>query len=75
MSWSHNGLKGEWRNGSASDSRSEGWELESLCPHVLLISSSAGSRRFNSRWGRLVFYLFFLLPRLLLLQMTVLLLL
>ena len=24
---------GVWRNGSASDSRSEGWELESLCPH------------------------------------------
>ena len=22
-----------WRNGSASDSRSEGWEFESLCPH------------------------------------------
>jgi hypothetical protein len=26
--------KGVWRNGSASDSRSEGWEFESLCPHV-----------------------------------------
>ena len=24
--------KGVWRNGSASDSRSEGWEFESLCP-------------------------------------------
>ena len=24
---------GVWRNGSASDSRSEGWEFESLCPH------------------------------------------
>ena len=24
---------GAWRNGSASDSRSEGWEFESLCPH------------------------------------------
>ena len=23
----------QWRNGSASDSRSEGWEFESLCPH------------------------------------------
>ena len=23
---------GVWRNGSASDSRSEGWEFESLCP-------------------------------------------
>ena len=28
-------LKGVWRNGSASDSRSEGWEFESLCPHFL----------------------------------------
>ena len=27
---------GIWRNGSASDSRSEGWEFESLCPHCLL---------------------------------------
>ena len=26
-------IKGVWRNGSASDSRSEGWEFESLCPH------------------------------------------
>ena len=26
-------LKGLWRNGSACDSRSEGWELESLWPH------------------------------------------
>ena len=25
--------KGLWRNGSASDSRSEGWEFESLWPH------------------------------------------
>ena len=28
--------RGVWRNGSASDSRSEGWELESLCPQRLL---------------------------------------
>ena len=28
--------KGIWRNGSASDSRSEGWEFESLCPQCLL---------------------------------------
>ena len=28
-------LTGVWRNGSASDSRSEGWEFESLCPHFL----------------------------------------
>ena len=27
---------GVWRNGSASDSRSEGWEFESLCPHFLV---------------------------------------
>ena len=27
-------IKGVWRNGSASDSRSEGWEFESLCPHI-----------------------------------------
>ena len=26
--------KGLWRNGSASDSRSEGWEFESLWPHL-----------------------------------------
>ncbi len=26
---------GVWRNGSASDSRSEGWEFESLCPQCL----------------------------------------
>ena len=25
---------GVWRNGSASDSRSEDWEFESLCPHL-----------------------------------------
>ena len=28
--------EGVWRNGSASDSRSEGWEFESLCPHLPL---------------------------------------
>ena len=26
--------KGLWRNGSASDSRSEGWDFESLWPHM-----------------------------------------
>ena len=26
--------QGLWRNGSASDSRSEGWEFESLWPHL-----------------------------------------
>ena len=29
---------GVWRNGSASDSRSEGWELESLCPHCFIVT-------------------------------------
>ncbi len=29
----HLAAAGVWRNGSASDSRSEGWEFESLCPH------------------------------------------
>ena len=28
--------KGVWRSGSAFDSRSEGWEFESLCPHSML---------------------------------------
>ena len=27
---------GLWRNGSASDSRSEGWEFESLWPHPFI---------------------------------------
>ena len=27
--------KGLWRNGSASDSRSEGWEFESLWPQMM----------------------------------------
>jgi len=27
---------GAWRNGSASDSRSEGWVFESLRPHTFL---------------------------------------
>ena len=30
--WLHSGM-GVWRNGSSSDSRSEGWEFESLCLH------------------------------------------
>ena len=33
------GPKGVWRNGSASDSRSEGWEFESLCPHLCKVAS------------------------------------
>ena len=32
---------GVWRNGSASDSRSEGWEFESLCPHFHLAAAAA----------------------------------
>ena len=35
MSSLHDDHSGVWRNGSASDSRSEGWEFESLCPHLL----------------------------------------
>ena len=31
--------KGVWRNGSASDSRSEGWEFESLCPQYCVLAS------------------------------------
>ena len=31
-------FKGLWRNGSASDSRSEGWEFESLWPHFEMVS-------------------------------------
>ena len=30
---------GVWRNGSTSDSRSEGWEFESLCLHLHLDAS------------------------------------
>ena len=32
---------GVWRNGSASDSRSEGWEFESLCPHFFRVGWQA----------------------------------
>ena len=39
-------LKGLWRNGGASDSRSGGWEFESLWPHILLVSSSCSSCSF-----------------------------
>ena len=34
LSWARDGSEGLWRNGSASDSRSEGWEFESLWPHL-----------------------------------------
>ena len=35
------GSKGIWRNGSASDSRSDGWEFKSLCPQFGLATASA----------------------------------
>ena len=38
--WNSSG--GAWRNGSASDSRSEGWEFESLCPHFRMTSTVSG---------------------------------
>ena len=43
LSWSSSWtiFKGVWCNGSASDSRSEGWEFESLCPHC----------RFQNPWN------------------------
>ena len=31
--------KAQWRNGSASDSRSDGWAFESLWPHFFCYSS------------------------------------
>ena len=34
---------GVWRNGSASDSRSEGWEFESLCPHISKVKNAVSS--------------------------------
>ena len=40
-------LLGVWRNGSASDSRSEGWEFESLCPHFLLVVLNAYRSAFS----------------------------
>ena len=33
-----NSQEGLWRNGSASDSRSEGWEFESLWPHLMFLA-------------------------------------
>jgi hypothetical protein len=35
---------GLWRNGSASDSRSEGWEFESLWPHTDIPHTASGDR-------------------------------
>ena len=39
--------RGLWRNGSASDSRSEGWAFESLWPHFakLIIQQQPGTKR------------------------------
>ena len=37
--------KGLWRNGSASDSRSEGWDFESLWPHSSAAQSSASGSK------------------------------
>ena len=42
----HN-VTGAWRNGSASDSRSEGWAPESLCPHFPF-SAIAGLLTYDS---------------------------
>ena len=51
--------EGVWRNGSASDSRSEGWEFESLCPHccrsgtcslVALLAPCIGACVFSRVW-------------------------
>ena len=38
-------IKGVWRNGSASDSRSEGWEFESLCPQFLSCTFCSSKQR------------------------------
>ena len=45
----HQGL---WRNGSASDSRSEGWEFETLWPHVVAwakLSERSNAKGFMAR--------------------------
>ena len=43
--------KGVWRNGSASDSRSEGWEFESLCPQPVSAPQHLASRTQRARVG------------------------
>ena len=35
---------GAWRNGRASDSRSEGWEFESLCSHLDMLGEARAAR-------------------------------
>ena len=42
-------LKGLWRNGSASDSRSEGWEFESLWPHLFPFALSMSTHTENTK--------------------------
>ena len=39
--------QGVWRDGSASDSRSEGWEFESLCPHFASVSKVCHCRKID----------------------------
>ena len=43
---------GLWRNGSASDSRSEGWEFESLWPHVVAWAKLSGRSNAKSFMAR-----------------------
>ena len=51
---SHNpAVTGVWRNGSASDSRSEGWEFESLCPQYSFGAPNHGIARIP-RWERML---------------------
>ena len=41
--------EGVWRNGSASDSRSENWEFEFLCPYISALAFSILRARCYSR--------------------------
>ena len=43
----HSRTEGVWRNGSTSDSRSEGWEFESLCPHFEMSGAPAAESEFG----------------------------
>ena len=42
---SRDASNGVWRNGGASDSRSEGWGCESLCPHSAVNMHLVGQLR------------------------------
>ena len=48
-------IEGLWRNGSASDSRSEGWAFESLWPHLQFIHFSHtlcfSQTLFHQKWS------------------------